>query len=137
MPLNHRTPLIGAPQPDRRTSTSDTTAIVVATRTVESAITETVPAPAPLEVTGLTGGIVKAGGARTGGREPAGSPRPVVELGGDGGVAEPLGCGAATLAAVGRGRGVGDGVRFGTAVGAGVSVGRGDGDPLQHRSPQQ
>ncbi len=68
MPLNQRTPLIAPRQPERRTSTRDATAMVAATRTVESAMKSTAPRTGPPLLTGLLGGMVRAGGASTGGR---------------------------------------------------------------------
>jgi hypothetical protein len=66
MPLSRVTPRI-ADQPDRRISASDTTAIVVATRTAETATASSGPVFAAVTVNVLTGGTVSAGGAITGG----------------------------------------------------------------------
>ena len=79
MPLNHRTPLINVPQPDRRTRTRDTTAIVATTKTVERAMRYPVPRPLPPAITGPTTGMVSGGGASTGGRV-AGVRRPLAAV---------------------------------------------------------
>src|SRR4029077_12549052 len=92
--------------------------MVIATSTVETAMTETAPRTWPPVLTGPTEGTVRAGGAGTGGRgdgEDAGSP---VERG------------RMTVTPVGRCLDVG----VGLAAGAGVAVGVGDGDRSRQRS---
>src|ERR1700688_2730588 len=66
-----------AAQPDRRTRTRDRTAIVAATRIVERAMTYPAPGPPAVAITGRTAGMVRDGGASTGGRGPAGDSRPL------------------------------------------------------------
>ncbi len=91
---------------------------------MESAITEIVPGPGPLAWAGLIAGIVSAGGASTGGRDPATASRVGGGAGGrDGdGDGAPRGGGTAPTG-FGWDRGGGDGAR------AGVAVGVGAGDP--------
>jgi hypothetical protein len=108
----------------RRTRTRETTPIVAASRIAESAITEIAPGPGPLAWTGRSAGIVSAGGASTGGREPA-TGSPVLDGAGESDCdGAPCEGGTATGAGLGFGfgcdRGVGDGARDGAAVGVGA-----------------
>lgn len=89
---------------------------------MESAITEIVPGPGPLAWAGLIAGIVSAGGASTGGREPATGSRVGDGAGGcDGdGDGTPRDGGTAPVTGFGWDRGAGDGARVGAAVGVGT-----------------
>jgi hypothetical protein len=61
-------------QSDRRMNTRDTTAMVVATRTVETAATSIAPEVEWSTLSGPSAGTVRAGGAITGGRVCADGP---------------------------------------------------------------
>jgi hypothetical protein len=133
MPLNRRTPRIARAQPERRMSTSETNAMVIATRTVETAMMETAFRTWPLAMTGPVEGMVKAGGAGTGGRGTGGGVTVVdgVDAGDGEDVDCPCGRGETALTRAGCcrdvGAGVGAGALVGAGVGAGVAVGLDDG----------
>lgn len=115
-------------------STSETNAMVIATSTVETAMMETAFRTWPLAVTGPVAGMVKAGGAGTGGRGAGGG---ITVVGGDDTgdgecVGRPFGCGGTAVTRAGCFRDVEVGVRVGAAVGAGVGAGVEDGS--QQRS---
>ncbi len=110
-------------------------------RTVESAITDTNSRPGARALVGLTAGIVSAGGARTGGREPLWVPGLIVAPDEGCGLGVSVGWVAITGAGLGCRRGVGGGVLLGVGLGVGadagtgVVVGWGDGEgPQQCRS---
>jgi hypothetical protein len=103
--------------------------MVATTRTVESAITSTAPRTGPPALTGLIDGMVRAGGASTGGRwagEDVGDPLAgdAADVADEADVDSP--CQREGTTSTGRGRrGVRVGTCFGAAVGAGAGVGVG------------
>ena len=110
--------------------------MVTATSTVETAMTETAPRTWPPALTGPTDGMVRAGGAGTGGRGAGGD---VDVIGGDDsgdgeGAGSPVERGRTMVTRFGRCRDVGVGTGVGLAAGAGVAAGVGDGDRSRQRS---
>src|ERR1700686_2362218 len=107
-----------AAQPDRRTRTRDSTAIVAATRIVERAMTYPAPGPPAVAITERAAGMVSDGGASTGGREPAGDSRLLGGTAAKDGVRsdEALRCGAVIAAWAGADRGAGVDTGSGSAV---------------------
>src|SRR5580704_1968429 len=117
MARNQRTPRIDLPQSERRTRTSDATAMVAATSIDDSARAYKPPGRVSGVLTGRpAGGMVSAGGASTGDRgRAAGSGRGggvcvVSAAGGD----EPVACGAAPRESWSRAGGDGAWVARGT-----------------------
>jgi hypothetical protein len=110
-------------QSERRISTRDTTAMVVATSTAETATASSGPVFEGVTANAPSGGTVRTGGAMTGGAGSTDAPGLVDGEGADvcaGG--QPCGCG--TVAVAGDVRfGAGGDVRFGEGFGCGVTVG--------------
>src|ERR1700692_2079797 len=107
-----------AAQPDRRTRTRDRTAIVAATKIVDRAMTYSAPGPLAVAITGRTAGMVRDGGASTGGRGPAGDSRFLGGAAEDDGVPndDALPCRAVIAACAGEDRGAGVDMGTGSAV---------------------